>query len=153
MGNSLQQYRSSIGRFHSKISSSSWKRRSTTNAKDKFERNINFILHVLTIATIKAEVGDLVSSVISVCQIFLFFCTYSVLLVSALNIFFSSKSLSEYPSINPSNNAHYHDTSTLNYESEVCSSQRSTVQKGTEAHAKKQHKSTVHFNAKNLGDY
>ena len=115
MRNSLQQYRSSIGRFHSKISSSSWKRRSTTNAKDKFERNINFILHVLTIATIKAEVGDLVSSVISVCQTFLFLCTYSVLLVSALNIFFSSKSLSEYPSINPSN----HDTSTLKYESEV----------------------------------
>ena len=28
-----------------------------------------------------------------------------------------------------------------------------TVQKGTEGHAKKQHKSTVHFNAKNLGDY
>ena len=28
-----------------------------------------------------------------------------------------------------------------------------TVQKGTEAHAKKQHKSTVHFNAKNLGDF
>ena len=28
-----------------------------------------------------------------------------------------------------------------------------TVQKGTEGHARKQHKSTVHFNAKNLGDY
>ena len=27
-----------------------------------------------------------------------------------------------------------------------------TVQKGTEGHARKQHKSTVHFNAKNLGD-
>ena len=28
-----------------------------------------------------------------------------------------------------------------------------TVQKGTEGHARKQHKSTIHFNAKNLGDF
>ena len=31
--------------------------------------------------------------------------------------------------------------------------QYKTVQKGTEGHARKQHKSTVHFNAKNLGDF
>ena len=116
MGNSLQQYRSSIGRFHSKICSSSWKIRCTTNAKDKYENNINIILQVLTIATIRAEVGDFLSSVISVCQTFMILCTYSVLLVSSLNIFSSSKSLSEYPS---SNLAHYHDTSTLKHESEV----------------------------------
>ena len=80
---------------------------------------MNVILHVLTIATIRAEVGALLSSIISVCQTFMFLCTYIVLLVSALKIFYSSKSLSEYPSINPSNLAHYHDTSTLKYESEV----------------------------------
>ena len=31
--------------------------------------------------------------------------------------------------------------------------QYKTVQKGTEGHARKQHKSTVHFNAKNVGDF
>ena len=31
--------------------------------------------------------------------------------------------------------------------------QYKTVQKGTEGHARKQHKSTFHFNAKHLGDF
>ena len=66
MGNSIQQYRSSIGKFHSKICSSSQKLRSSTNAKEKLENNINVILHVLTIAIIRAEVNNLFSSFISV---------------------------------------------------------------------------------------
>ena len=80
-----------------KICSSSWKRRSSNKAKSKFEKNIAFILYVLTIATIRSEVGDLISSVISVYQTFMFLCTYSVLLGSALNTFYSSNSLSDYP--------------------------------------------------------
>ena len=90
MGNSIQQYRCSIGRFQSKICSSSWDPRSSTKAKSKSERNIEMILQVLTIAIIKAEAWDIISSVISVFQTIMFVGTYSIFLVNA------SKSLSEY---------------------------------------------------------
>jgi len=119
MGNSVQQYRSSIGNFHSKICSSSWKLRSSSNAKEKFENNINIILHVLTIAIIRAEINDLLSSVISVCQTILFLCTYSVWLVSALKIFYTLNSLSENPAMDPRNLSQNHGTSTLKVDSEV----------------------------------
>ena len=78
MGNSIQQYRCSIGRFQSNICSSSWKLRSSTNAKSKIERNIDIILHILTIATIKAEAWDIITSVISNFPTILFVSTYSI---------------------------------------------------------------------------
>ena len=89
MGNSIQQYRCSIGRFQSKICSSSWDPRSSTKAKSKSERNIEMILHVLTVAIIKAEAWEIISSVISVFQTIMFVGTYSIFLVNAC------KSLSE----------------------------------------------------------
>ena len=107
MGNNLQQCRCSIGRYQSKICSSSWNLRSSTNAKSKIERNIDIILHVLTIATIKAEAWDIITSVISIFQTILFVSTYSIFLVNPL------KPLSEYPKIDQRNLSQYHGTSTL----------------------------------------
>ena len=85
----------------------------------KIENNINVILHVLTIAIIRAEVNNLLSYVISVCQNILFLCTYSVWLISALKIFYTLNSLSENPVMDPRNLSQYQGTSTLNVESEV----------------------------------
>ena len=71
------------------------------------------ILQVITIAIIKAEAWDIISSVISVFQTIMFVGTYSIFLVNAC------KSLSEYHQIDQSNLSQYHGTSTLKYESEV----------------------------------
>ena len=71
------------------------------------------ILQVITIAIIKAEAWDIISSVISVFQTIMFVGTYSIILVNAC------KSLSEYHQIDQTNLSQYHGTSTLKYESEV----------------------------------
>ena len=112
MGNSLEQWRVSIGGYHSRICSGGWKRRSSTNAKAK----ILLILQILSIAIIKEEVSEIFykvkTSFFGFIQTVLYVLTYSALTLSALSLF-------EFMTAVPKFSAHVkpsHGTSTLNTE-------------------------------------